>query len=229
MHLPREIPVMTLPNVILFPQAMFPLFIFEPRYRKMLAEALATHRMFSVAMQKPGRVREAPCAVAGLGLIRASVDNQNGTSNLILQGIARVELGEVLQTKPYRIHAMRPLPVKAGSATTLNALTTTVRTLVSDRLEQGIHFPPQIAKQLAELNDDANFNALNSFSLDHILKYLAEIEDPEQIADIVSHTLLTVATERQKILETADVEGRLKKLIHFLMAEIERHRENDAS
>ena len=229
MNLPLEVPVMTLPNVILFPQAMVPLFIFEPRYRKMLAEALGSHRMFSVAMQKPGRVREAPCIVAGLGLIRASVNNKNGTSNLILQGIARVELGDVVQTKPYRVHAIRQLQVKEGSRETLGTLTTTVRTLVRARLEQGLKGAPELDEKFMESPDDASLGALNSFSLAHILKYLSEIEDPEPIADIVSHTLLTVAGERQTILETADMETRLKKLIHFLMAEIERHRKDDAS
>ncbi len=66
MKLPREVPVMTLPNATLFPQALLPLYIFEPRYRQMLADALNTHRMFSVAMQRPGSLREAPAPVAGL-------------------------------------------------------------------------------------------------------------------------------------------------------------------
>src|SRR6266571_1584125 len=92
MKLPREVPVMTLPNAVLFPQALVPLYIFEPRYRQMLADALDSHRMFSVAMQKPDTTREAPCSVAGLGLIRASVLNKDGTSNLIIQGLARVRL-----------------------------------------------------------------------------------------------------------------------------------------
>ena len=48
-----------------------------------------------------------------------------------------------------------------------------------------------------------------------------------QIADIVSCTLLTVPAERQTILETVVLEARLKKLIHFLMAEIRRQREHD--
>src|SRR5213083_3578592 len=109
MDLPREVPVMTLPSAILFPQALLPLYIFEPRYQRMLSDALGSHRMFSVAMQKPGRSRETPCAVAGLGLIRASVARKDGTSNLVLQGIARVELAEVVQTRPYRIHTIRAL------------------------------------------------------------------------------------------------------------------------
>ena len=36
MKLPHEVPVMTLPNATLFPQALLPLYIFEPRYRQML-------------------------------------------------------------------------------------------------------------------------------------------------------------------------------------------------
>src|SRR4029077_6923145 len=109
MEIPCEVPVMTLPSATLFPQALLPLYIFEPRYRRMLADILKSNRMFSVAMQKPGRPRETPCHVAGLGLIRVSVDHQDGTSHLILQGLTRVELRETVQTKPYRVPSIRPL------------------------------------------------------------------------------------------------------------------------
>ena len=112
MDLPSEVPVMTLPSATLFPQALLPLYIFEPRYRHMLSDSLKSNRMFSVAMQKPGRTRETPFPVAGLGLIRVSVDHEDGTSHLILQGITRVELRETVQTKPYRVQAIRPLQAK---------------------------------------------------------------------------------------------------------------------
>src|SRR3974377_1264678 len=107
MKIPREVPVMTLPNATLFPQALLPLYIFEPRYRQMLADALHPHRMFSVAMQKPGSGRESPSPVAGLGLIRVSVGHRDGTSHLILQGLARVELGEAVRYRAYRIQGVR--------------------------------------------------------------------------------------------------------------------------
>ena len=66
MKLPCEVPVMTLPDATLFPQALLPLHIFEPRYRRMLADVLESDRMFSVAMQKPDCRRETPSPVAGL-------------------------------------------------------------------------------------------------------------------------------------------------------------------
>src|SRR5258708_1806479 len=108
-QLPREVPVRALPNAALFPQALLPLYIFEPRYRKMLADALRSDRMFSVAMQKPGRQRETPSPVAGLGLIRVSVGHGDGTSHLVLQGLARVELEETVRYRPYRVQRIRRL------------------------------------------------------------------------------------------------------------------------
>src|ERR1041385_122674 len=105
MKIPREVPVMTLPNATLFPQALLPLYIFEPRYRQMLADALHSNRMFSVAMQKPGTTRETPSPVAGLGLIRVSVGHRDGTSHLILQGLAPVEFEQAVRDKDRRGHA----------------------------------------------------------------------------------------------------------------------------
>src|SRR5574342_612948 len=109
MKLPHEAPVMTLPNATLFPQALLPLYIFEPRYRQMLADALHSNRMFSVAMQKPGSSREIPSPVAGLGLIRVSVGHRDGTSHLILQGLARVELEDTVRYRPSRIQRIRAI------------------------------------------------------------------------------------------------------------------------
>ena len=58
----------------------------------MLTDVLEGSRMFSVAMRKSGSGREIPSNVAGVGLVRAAVRNKDGTANLILQGITRVEL-----------------------------------------------------------------------------------------------------------------------------------------
>src|SRR5512133_320378 len=116
MQVPSEIPVMVLPDAILFPQAMLPLYIFEPRYRQMLSDVLNSHRMFSIAWQKPGRKRETPSPVAGLGLVRASVGNRDGTSHLVLQGIARVQLAEAVRYKPYRVQKIRPLETTASDS-----------------------------------------------------------------------------------------------------------------
>src|SRR5215475_7093583 len=141
MKIPREIPVMTLPKATLFPQALLPLYIFEPRYRQMLADALHSNRMFSVAMQKPGSTREVPSPVAGLGLIRVSVGHRDGTSHLVLQGLARVELEEPVRYKPYRIQRIRPLYTPPCDNVTVDALVAKVRELLEERMNLGLPFP----------------------------------------------------------------------------------------
>jgi len=222
MDLPREVPVMTLPGAILFPQAMLPLYIFEPRYQRMLSDALGSHRMFSVAMQRPGRTRETPCSVAGLGLIRASVARKDGTSNLVLQGIARVELAETVRYRPYRVHRIRALKSTATDSVAVDALTVKVLELVSERLEQGFELPFHVLRKLGQLEDLDPEDLPPDFALKQGIEILAKLNNPEQIADLVCGTLLSSATERQLLLETVDLETRLKHLIHFLMAEIRR-------
>ena len=220
MKLPNEVPVMTLPNATLFPQALLPLYIFEPRYRKMLVDSLNTNRMFSVAMQKPGRTRETPSPVAGLGLIRVSVGHQDGTSHLVLQGLARVELVEAVRYKPYRVQRIRPLSSTPCNDVVIDALTDKVRELLEERLHLGLGFPPPVKPKGKPIEPMADLSAKE------VLGYLDKLSSPEQIADLVSCAVLTSAPERQTILETVNLESRLKTLIHFLMAEIARHRKD---
>ena len=213
---------MTLPNATLFPQALLPLYIFEPRYRQMLADALHSNRMFSVAMQRPGNTREVPSPVAGLGLIRVSVDHRDGTSHLILQGIARVELEATVRYKPYRVQRIRPLHTPPCDNIRVDALVAKVRELLQERIELGLPFPfPVMSPGSPETGKSST---PPSFSPKEILSYLDSIADPEQAADLVSCAVLPGAAERQTILETVDVETRLRRLIQFLMAEIGKKR-----
>jgi len=224
MKIPREIPVMTLPNATLFPQALLPLYIFEPRYRQMLADALHSNRMFSVAMQRPGSGREIPSPVAGLGLIRVSVAHRDGTSHLILQGLARVELEETVRYKPYRVQRIRPLRSPPCDNVKVDALVAKVRELLQERITLGLPFPfPVMSPEKTETNATPR-----SYSPKEILNYLDSITDPEQTADLVSCAVLQGAIERQMILETVDVEARLRRLIRFLLVEIRTKRQGEA-
>ncbi|MGA2747897.1 MAG: LON peptidase substrate-binding domain-containing protein [Verrucomicrobiota bacterium] len=205
MDIPSQAPVMTLPSVTLFPRALLPLHIFEPRYRRMLDEALGSHRMLIVAMRKPGSAREVPCSVAGLGVVRVCVRNNDGTAHLILQGITRVELTRTVRQKPYRVSRIRMLPTPSRDSVAIDALMAKVRDLVTERIEQELPLMEQATKP---------------FSVKEIVASLDQLNDPDRVADLVTWSLLRGAVERQTILETIEVEPRLKHLIHFLMEEI---------
>ncbi|MDB6035263.1 MAG: hypothetical protein JWM16_5601 [Verrucomicrobiales bacterium] len=230
MEIPSEVPVMTLPSATLFPQALLPLYIFEPRYRQMLADSLKSNRMFSVAMQKPGKNRETPCPVAGLGIIRVSVDHADGTSHLILQGITRVELQKTVQYKPYRVHRIAPLQADPSDNVMIDALLAKVYELVRKRIEMGpFPFPFPVVKNSASGKTKISDAATSKTSLKEVLKFLESLPDADQVADLVTCALLPGASERQTILETVDVESRLKHLIHFLLDEIQRSQKESGS
>lgn len=229
MELPSAVPVMTLPSATLFPQALLPLYIFEPRYRRMLADTLRTDRMFSVAMQKPGNQRETPCRVAGLGLIRVSVGHGDGTSHLILQGLTRVQLVETVQTRPYRVAQIRPLQAPPADNVVIDALVAKVHELVEERVNLGpFPFPFSAFKNtLGGQKKGSKGTKSPHFSPKEVLDYLESLDDPDQVADLVSCALLPGAVERQTVLETVALEGRLKHVVHFLMEEIKRCREEN--
>lgn len=219
MQLPSEVPVMILSNATLFPQALLPLYIFEPRYRRMLADSLASHRMFAIAMQRPGTTREQPAPVAGLGLVRVSVEHGDSTSHLILQGIARVQLCEAVRYKPYRKHRVELLNTPPCDASAIDVLVRRLRELLQERIQLGLPFPFPVAPA-----PEAGATKSSGISAKDVLKYLGAITDPEQLADLVSCAVLPDAAERQTILETVAVDVRLRRLIQFLTADLRRCR-----
>lgn len=220
MNLPSEVPVMTLPNATLFPQALLPLYIFEMRYRQMLADALHGNRMMAVAMRKPGATRETPVEIAGVGLIRVSVAHKDGTSHLILQGLTRVKLGKATKYRPYRIQQIEPLTPPPANANKAGALLGTVRELLKERVQLGMPFPfPFVSHH----KPGEPGQPPPAFSPKEVIGYLDSINDPDQAADLVSCAVLAGAEDRQAILETLDVEARLRQLAKFLLRDIQSH------
>ena len=124
--IPRIIPLFPLPNVVLFPHMPLPLHIFEPRYRKMVADALAAHRTIGMVLLRPGwesdyhgrpSVYDRGCA----GVIHRSEMVEDGKYDLILKGVTRFLIVEEHAGEPYRLASVEPLPDEAGDAEALDA------------------------------------------------------------------------------------------------------------
>lgn len=221
MEIPDRAGVMVLSGACLFPQALLPLFIFEPRYRQMLAASLDGHRMFVIAMARPGSTRETPLPVAGLGLVRASVENDDGTSNLVVQGLSRVRLGKVIRYKPFRIMQIEPMVTDTAPSLLLTALEARVLDLVEARLQQGaVTSLSLLAQAAAGVTPPMEGDINDKISVESCLKSLRFLDNPSLLADLVALMLLSNPLARQIILQTVVVEERLKQLVRFLLAEV---------
>ena len=106
-QLPAEIPIFPLPNVVLFPQTDLPLHIFEPRYREMVADAMAGDRLIGMVLLRGDWRRDyhgAPDVfpLGCVGRIESFDPQPDGRSNLVLRGVARFDMTGEVQGKAYR-------------------------------------------------------------------------------------------------------------------------------
>ena len=201
--LPNEVPVMTLLNTALFPQALMPLHIYEPRYREMLRDVLASNRLFAVAgldlkqAVDPGCF-EPPHRIATVGIVRACQKKENGTSNLLLQGLCRVGIVMIAADEPYRKIRIEALASEAGASRSENqALRVELARLIGLKLK----LAASGGREMAE--------------------FLKTIEDPEMFVDIAAFSVCDDARLKQKLLETLDVHRRLELLRGRLQSDIE--------
>jgi ATP-dependent Lon protease len=202
-NLPEQIPVMTLPEVAFFPQALLPLHIFEPRYRQMLREVLASNRLFAVAGLDPRRAVaggpiEPPHKVACVGIIRACQKGDDGTSNLLLQGLARVQIVGIVQDEPYRRIQIKSLASIPGASALENER---LRAELSRLLGLKLRLSAKIGREMAT--------------------FLKSVDDPETFVDIAAFSLCDDPQVKQRLLETLDVHRRLELFNHHLREEID--------
>ncbi len=197
--LPEQAPVMPLPGGLLFPHALLPLYIFEPRYREMLAHALARERMFCVALVRPDESQWQSekdfFEVATIGLIRACVGRADGTSNLILQGLQRVRLAGFAQLQPFPIAELETLRSEVEITVETEALGAKVLELYG------------------------RFKTLGRKLPDNLDKYVTGMTDLAILADLMASTFIVDPLRRQDILEELDLNTRLRLVIQYLSEE----------
>lgn len=184
----RAVPLFPLPQVVLMPGALLPLHVFEPRYRRMIRDALDTHRTIAVVQISDLEARDehghpAIAAVAGAGTIVDHAELPSGRFNIMVRGRARVRLAELPFEPPYRRARAEILPSNGDglSSSELSGLLSTVTSFVS----------------LVRARDASfEFRTPN-------------VSEPETFVNFVAQHLLIDGRDRQKALETDRVKDRL--------------------
>jgi len=106
--LPATIPIFPLQDATLFPNASYPFYIFEPRYRAMVADALKGDRIIGMVMLQPGFEAEyagrPPIFPIGCaGVITAYEELPGGEYNIVLRGLAKFRVTGEDDSRPYRL------------------------------------------------------------------------------------------------------------------------------
>jgi Lon protease-like protein len=113
--LPPTIPVFPLPNVVLFPSVFLPLHIFEPRYRRMVDDALSGDRIIGMVLLRAGWERDydgrpAVYPVGCAGVITHAERLADGRFNIVLRGMEKFRITGEDASRPYRQAHVEPVP-----------------------------------------------------------------------------------------------------------------------
>lgn len=195
-----DVPVFPLPNAVLFPGALLPLHVFEPRYREMTRQALATTRVMAVALTLEGEADahgNPPIAeIAGVGVIVDHTELPDGRYHILLRGEARARLVEHPFLPPYRRARAEVLvdegePASTAEVTALMAMATA------------------FAGDVRQRNPAFEFDVPAGLSGDRAADYIAQF-------------LVIDTDERQALLETRDPAERVHRTFELIATQREQ-------
>jgi ATP-dependent Lon protease len=199
--IPNRIPAMTLRGVVLFPQAMMPLRIFEERYKTMLNDRLNEDRIFAIVGERENVTEEEehlelPFGVATAGLIRVSKENPDGTSFVLLQGLSRVRIVSIPQEIPYRILEVEPVE------TIIDESAVGLRTKLTAQLERNQELGGEVNKEMID--------------------FLTPLDDDTAFVDLAAYSLCKHTLRKQAMLEVQNLGKRANMLLDDLTMENDR-------
>src|SRR5436309_2018607 len=201
---PDILPILPLRAAVVFPHAMSPLAAGRASSKRLIEDAAKQSRLIAVVMQRDPSEEEPGASglhpIGTLAMIHRVLKQPDGTLRLIVQGVGRLRVVEVVETTPYlraRVEFLSDVPA-AEQDVEAEALVRSATAL----FEKVVALSPALPDELANVVTTAEgFSAL---------------------ADVIAASLPTLALPvKQQLLETVDVKARLQALVTALGKEAE--------
>jgi ATP-dependent Lon protease len=204
LNIPDVVGILPLRGTVIFPHAVAPLAVGRPGSVRLVQEALEGSRIIGAVMQRdPAADDPGPQGLHPIGTvitIHKALKQPDGTLRLVVQGLARFRVADVVQEAPFIRARIQRLDDDASSATTLEveALARTATGL----FQKVVALSPALPDELASI--------------------LGAADGPAAAADLIAGSLPTLPTAlRQELLETTSVAERLQRLVAALTKEAE--------
>ena len=196
-----SLPILPLRESVVFPSGVTPLAIGQERSIRLVAEAVAEDRPIALVTARSSE-DEATGAedlheVGTSAVIHKMIRVPDGTLRILVQGLDRIRLEAVEQTEPYLAGLFTPLPDVVEREKEAEALARSVEALFGRIISIAPYLPEEL------------------------LLAAANAETPSALANLIASTIRLKTEEKQELLETVDVEERLRKLTAILSRELE--------
>jgi ATP-dependent Lon protease len=200
-RVPKNIPLLPLRDVVVFPHMVIPLFVGRKKSILALEEATLNDRLILLVAQKNASIEEPrPTDIHLMGTtseILQLLKLPDGTLKVLVEGLNRAQVLSFNTGGDYFKAEVMEFDERVEQTIEVEALMRTVKRSFEDYVKMDRRFPP---------------DAINSVS---------KVEQPGRFADIVAAYLNLPISDRQRILEIVDPIKRLEELEKILYSEIE--------
>ncbi len=200
-QIPSALPVLPLKETVVFPQSMTPLAIGQERSVKLVDDVVSGDRMLALLTVRGDEVEQAGFddvyEIGTAGLVHRMIRIPDGTLRILVQGLARIRLDRRVSDDPYPVGEFSQLPDVVTQSREVEALVRTVQ----NQFARVVELVPTLP--------------------DELLLAAANVDDPGVLTYLVASTLRLKTEEKQKLLETTDVEQRLRATAAILSRELE--------
>src|SRR5579883_1925555 len=201
LNIPEILPVLPLKDTVIYPFTVQPLGVWQERSIRLIDDVMRGDRLVVLVAQKSATIEQAgPKDIFKVGTVSRvarMIRMLDGTVQIIVQGLERVDIGEFTQEKPYLMAHVTPRPEVQEDDTEIEALKRNVIGYFQRYVSLVQNVPEGVAS--ATLN----------------------LEEPVQVVYVIATFMPMELELRQKLLELDSVREKLRELSAYLSHELE--------
>lgn len=200
---PPELPVLPLRNTVLFPGVVIPITVGRDRSIRLIQDVYRGNRTLGVVSQKDADIEEPNQEdlnkVGTIATIIRMLRMPDGSTTAVIQGKKRFEMLEMVRTDPYftaRVKEFNEQRPEKGEKE-FEALVSSLKDLATNIIKASPHIP-----------SEASFAIKN-------------IDSPSFLVNFISSNMNAEVSEKQRMLEVADLRERANLLLAHLTKELQ--------
>ncbi|HUP19943.1 MAG TPA: endopeptidase La [Gemmatimonadota bacterium] len=192
---PDTVPLVSVPDLVLYPYTIVPLAFDEEPLIAAVDESMRGARMIGVLAQVPG---DQEVRVGTVAVIHRLVKHPTAGMRLLVQGVVRFRVDEILREEPYREARIQVLPEPEGPH--------------GERVEALLREGYDLAQSVI---------AASSALPDELQQAVRQLIDPSKFAYMIASMVRMDMADKQEVLETDDLERKLEKVLEALRRELQ--------
>lgn len=202
-EIPSELNILPLRDSVVVPMLIAPLSVGRPNSVQLIDDSVAgSQRVIGVIVQRDPDVdepKESDLYTVGCAVIIRTLMKSSDSVRLVVQGISRFRIKEVVQSEPYiraKVEVLESEPIPDEDKEEIEAL----RRSVASLFQQAVRLAPNLPEELGALTDS--------------------VQEPSVMADLIAAHIPFSVDEKQSILEIVGVKDRLRRLLELLGREV---------